>query len=975
MTVTGNTTTTAAGQLNISGTLTLQGQTSDLTLGDNVTTLNLTSGTHTEGAITLGSGATDATITITGTEDYSGNLTGSGDDNLSLTGGVSLDGTITGFDSVTTGTNNHIITRGFGSLTSRVAFRNNGGLQLNHGTAFYISTLTMGGFIEQGSITTTLDIAGAVTGSSSSNKIDLKKVILRSGASGVIYFGTLLADLILDGVNYSNALHLHGSGDNHLTLRNGATLSTSVSEVIRFTASGTGVNVLDTDLSPSFHTTISGTLQIASGHTLTTSNESGVNNQVTSSGTLDISQLADETAGIGSNGIKVAGGGKLAFGTAKSRNASNITLTKHASNSSIITLDIGTVTSDNTTPIFHTQPAFTGTGTVALEISGSLASGVTQRFATGDVTANYRVTSGYFELHHDGTNTVIRTSAIILTSSDTTLTGKGRGGDQNLTDGSSSVPVIVAGSFNLSSGNLNTVGDIVVQSGATTGTIQANNISVSDATVGNLSLNNTGGKIKLVQSSGGTLTIGTLAGGSSTSDILEVKNGKSTALALGTVSTIETLRLTGGAVSGTLSNVTALEVATAASALNSDLSVTSAALSAVLTGSGDLTVTGNATAGAGQLNISGTLALQGQTSHLTLGDNVITLNLTGGSHTEGNITLGSGATNATVSITAASYVSYTGNLTGSGDDNLSLSGNAQLEGTIVGFDSLTTGTGAALDTNIGSLTSRVSLSNSSSLSLYGRHTYYVSNITMGGEITSHAGTAPTLDIAGVITGSSSTNVIDVRKIILRSGASGVIYFDSTYSPDVIFDGVNYSSALHFGNLGTAFTLRNGATLSSTVSAYHHTNRLGTFTVSGTGTNVLDTDLSPSKSTTISGILQIASGHTLTTGTGAGVSNQVQSGGTLDISQLADETAGIGSNGITVVAGGTLALGTAKSRNASNITLTRHASNSSIITLDLGTSASTSTDAIFDTSPTFTGTGTVALHISGSLASGGDACFG
>ena len=66
-----------------------------------------------------------------------------------------------------------------------------------------------------------------------------------------------------------------------------------------------------------------------------------------------------------------------------------------------------------------------------------------------------------------------------------------------------------------------------------------------------------------------------------------------------------------------------------------------------------------------------------------------------------------------------------------------------------------------------------------------------------------------------------------------------------------------------------------------------------------GTSVLDSNLTLTGSTTISGTLQIANGHTLTTGTGNGVTNQVNSGGTLDISLLADNTAGIGANGITI----------------------------------------------------------------------------
>ena len=142
---------------------------------------------------------------------------------------------------------------------------------------------------------------------------------------------------------------------------------------------------------------------------------------------LDISGLSDSTAGVGATGaITLGAGATLALGSAESRNASNITLTKGAttSTSSKISLDFGTSASASTTAIFHTLPTLTGTGKVTLEISGSLASGATQVLASGDITADYRISlGGAFRLSFNGTNTIIDSNEapVISTSGGTSF--------------------------------------------------------------------------------------------------------------------------------------------------------------------------------------------------------------------------------------------------------------------------------------------------------------------------------------------------------------------------------------------------------------------------------------------------------------------------------------------------------------------------------------------------------------------------
>ena len=1059
LTVTGNTTATATGQLNISGTLSLQGQTSDLTLGDNVTTLNLKTGSHIEGAITLGSGATNATITITGSGTYSGGLTGSGDDNLSFNG-FTYTGTATGFDSLTiagtTNINTNLTISGQTTLSAHL----NGTGHLTTGTT---SVATQNQHhLNIANLTITGNQTNAIqfdNGSGGANTVTLS-----GGGSGRISLGKGNDTLIVSS-NYTGELRGQDGTD---TLRlSGGTVSGTLSGFDAFdVATDPTTSVLDTNFTASENATISGTLQIASGHTLTTT--SGKTNRVNSGGTLDISQLADNTAGIAGAGITILAGGTLALGMVESRNTSNITLTKgeSISTSSTITLNLGTSASSSSVAIFHTKPSFTRTGKVNLAISGSLASNATQRFATGDVTGDYRISLGSFELHYNGTNTIIRSvTNIRLNSTTPSLTGRGSGSNQNLTDGTSAIDVLVEGSFSSSSSHLHTLSNITVQAGATIGNIRANNIDVTSATVGNLRVSGTG-NISLTQNdngtTGGNLSFGTLTGGTGTltftnndsnsaivlnsstaisgfnslvlngtgsftlntnvtisgnttlsaglggtghlttgtisgsgtlntatititssqsngvsfgtgANTLTLSGGGSGAIDLGggndslTVSSTytgaldggagtDTLRLSGGTVSGTLSNFESLEVTSSGGVLNSNLSVESATLAGVLTGSGNLTVTGNTTATAtGQLNISGNLTLQGQTSDLTLGDNVTTLNLTTGSHNEGAITLGSGA-DATITITGSG--TYSGNLTGSGDDNLSFNGFTYT-GTATGFDTLTIAGTTTLNSDL-TISGQTTLS--ARLSGTGHLTTGTTSATTTG--TQHP------NIASLTITGSQTNEIQflnaaggiANTVTLAGGGSGTIKLGT--GNDILIISSNYTGNL-LGQAGDGDTLRlAGGTVSGTLSGFEK------FEVAiDATTSVLDSDFTATENATISGALQIASGHTLTTTSGK--TNRVNSGGTLDISQLADNTAGIAGAGITILAGGTLALGTVESRNASNITLTKgeSISTSSTITLNLGTSATTSTTAIFHTSPSFTGTGTVALEISGTLAEG------
>ena len=698
LTIEGGNITAGAGQLNISGTLTSSWQNNDITLGDNVTTVNLhlligiTSYTNPEeeGDITLGSGATNATVTVIGqlnSQTYSGDLTGSGDDNLSLNN-LTYTGTATGFDSLAI-SNNVTLNANLGSASERVALTMNANatnLNIASGKTFYASTinfLATDNIQREISSAGTINISGTITNSSGNRRLYVATVILTGNASGNIRNGATASTTVIDGISYSDIIT--GGVGSDLTLQNGATFAGSFSTLRNFTV-GSGTNILDTNLSPSGSTTINGTLQIASGHSLTTA--SGQTNQVASGGTLDISQVTSGYASIKGAGITIVGGGTLAVGTAKNRNASNITLTRgaSASTSSAISIDLGTLASTSTTPIFSTLPPLTGTGTVALNITGSLASGATQRVFTGVnllATGNYRIGFGSFELAFEGGNTIIRERRIVLNSTTASLTGRGVNNNGDLTNGTIGVNVVVEGTFNNSNANLHTLGNITVEAGATVGSIRGNNITVTSATVGALQINGDG-TLTITQNdngaTGGNLSLGGALTGSGASTLRMTNNDSNSVIVVNSSS---------NRISGFVNLVLS---GTGQFTLNSNLTITgNTTLNASLGGTGHLTT--GTISGSGAINIAQTTITGSQTNHLGFGTGVNTVTLSGGG--SGNINLGLG--NDTVIVRST----YTGILSGqSGTDTLRLV-EATVSGSTIAFENLEVGEGiSVLDTNL-----------------------------------------------------------------------------------------------------------------------------------------------------------------------------------------------------------------------------------------------------------------------------------
>ena len=437
--------------------------------------------------------------------------------------------------------------------------------------------------------------------------------------------------------------------------------------------------------------------------------------------------------------------------------------------------------------------------------------------------------------------------------------------------------------------------------------------------------------------SGGGTGIITMGGGNNTVVVSSIYSG----LINGEGGT-DTLHLSGGTVSGRLSNFENLAVS-GTSTLNSNLTVNDTTLntSSSLSGTGHLTT--GTTSGTGTLNVAQTTITGEQTNALTFGAGANSLTLSGGG--SGDIDMGSENDNVIISST------YTGDLDGgAGTDTLQLQGGT-VSGAISNFETLILNRTSTLNSNL-TVSGNTALRTSSTTSGTGA-------LTTG----TISGTG-TLNLSQVtITGSQISTLTlgaGANSLTLSGGGSGDI--DMGSENDNVIISSTYTGDLD-GGAGTDTLRLLGGTVSGNLSGFE------IFQVRGES-SVLDSDLTVSQGIGISGALKISRGRTLTTG--SGYVNQVT--GQLDISALADNVRGIGGDGITVVAGGTLVVGTAKNRNASNIILRRGSDSSSAVSIDLGSQASTSTTPIFSTLPTLTRTGKVNLSISGSLAKGATQVF-
>ena len=402
------------GMLDIKQVTITGSQTSALTFGSGVNRLNLNSGGS--GAIDMGAGNDILVIT----SNYTGNLDGgAGTDSLNLNSGT-VSGTLSNFETISS--------NGTNTLNSDLTITGNTTLLVSSslsGTG-HLTTATISGTgtLNLSQTTITGNQTNAITFGDGNNTLNLN-----GGGSGAIDMGGA-NDSVTVSSTYTGALD-GGAGTDTLSL-SGATVSGTISNIENLTV-GAGVSVLDTNLTLTGGLAITGTLQIATGHVLTTTGTEL--SQVKSGGTLDISKIAEGAVAIGTNGIEILAGGTLKLGTAKNRNiARRIDLTKGNSEatSSTLSLDLGNNSQSSTDPIISSNILYiNNTGKVNLSISGSLAKGATQVLASGDQTANIRITMGNFELiyNEDDNRTEIKAlplnkPATVLKAYDTLRTNR-----------------------------------------------------------------------------------------------------------------------------------------------------------------------------------------------------------------------------------------------------------------------------------------------------------------------------------------------------------------------------------------------------------------------------------------------------------------------------------------------------------------------------------------------------------------------
>ena len=396
---------------------------------------------------------------------------------------------------------------------------------------------------------------------------------------------------------------------------------------------------------------------------------------------------------------------------------------------------------------------------------------------------------------------------------------------------------------------------------------------------------------------------------------------------------------------------TVLEINGAFTLTNSDATNGTILNGGTIRGTGYLTTSKIVVSNNGMLDLVAITTTGSQTSDLTFGTGNNTLTLSGGG--SGAIDMGGGNDNINISST------YTGTLDGgAGTDTLTLNGGT-VSGTLSNFESLIilqNLNSSNLNSDL-TITGETILATSSTLSGTG-------HLTTG----TISGTG-TLNLSQTtITGNQTTAVTfgtSANTLTLAGGGSGGI--DMGGGNDSVTVSSTYTGNLDGGGINGGNDVLNlqGGTISGTIT------NIENLTV-GAGVSVLDTNLTLTGGVAITGTLQIATGHVLTTATGTGIKNEVKSGGTLDISKIANGISAIGLNGITILAGGTLEIGTATRREIQRrIFLTKGASEatSSTISLDLGENTPSSTIRTFLDFPIYKGTGKVNLSISGSLAKG------
>ena len=672
-------TTVSAGTLNITGTLSddtaitvSSGATYDVDASDTIKSIDGAGTIDIESSQTLTAG--DAT-----NKTFSGVIQGSGGLAKTGTGTLTLSGT-------NTYTGDTTISQGGITLQGQLESGNYDGLIANSGT-FTIdssSNQTLAGVIsgtgalnKSGSGTLTLSGTNTYSGSTTitngtisvSSSANLGATPGSADADNIIFNGGTLSATNDFTLGTNKGITLTGNGTIDVSSSNTMTFDGIITDSGNLTKSGSGTLVLGgANQNDGIITVNAGTLEISDQYSLGSSSGGTVVADGASLKITDAITIANENLTLNGNGISNSG----ALQTTNS--SGTITLTGQATLGSDTTINIGdgNLTLDGRLTAGSNNYDLTiigGDGTIRPSGGLVLNSGNLTMSATGTFFAENSstysggttVTAGAIQYGNNdafGTGDITMTGGKFYTSdaSDFTI-------DENLN---------LQGSITLgNSGDSNTI----TFSG--TNTLTGNTTASIDSAVSMAAIDDGSNTYNLIKSGSGTLT---LSGNNGYDGTTTVSAG--TLTVSGTLSDSTAVTVASGATydvdaSDTIASVDgagAIEIANAVTLTTGDAN--DQELSGTVSGSGSITKVGN-----GILTLSGTNSYSGDTT-ISAGTLLVTSQLGGGSYAGDISNAGDLGINSSNNQTLSGVISGSGTINKSGSGELTLTGANTFDGTI-----------------------------------------------------------------------------------------------------------------------------------------------------------------------------------------------------------------------------------------------------------------------------------------------------
>ena len=672
-------TTVSAGTLNVTGTLSddtaitvSSGATYDVDASDTIKSIDGAGTIDIESSQTLTAG--DAT-----NKTFSGVIQGSGGLAKTGTGTLTLSGT-------NTYTGDTTISQGGITLQGQLESGNYDGLIANSGT-FTIdssSNQTLAGVIsgtgalnKSGSGTLTLSGTNTYSGSTTitngtisvSSSANLGATPGSADADNIIFNGGTLSATNDFTLGTNKGITLTGNGTIDVSSSNTMTFDGIITDSGNLTKSGSGTLVLGgANQNDGIITVNAGTLEISDQYSLGSSSGGTVVADGASLKITDAITIANENLTLNGNGISNSG----ALQTTNS--SGTITLTGQATLGSDTTINIGdgNLTLDGRLTAGSNNYDLTiigGDGTIRPSGGLVLNSGNLTMSATGTFFAENSstysggttVTAGAIQYGNNdafGTGDITMTGGKFYTSdaSDFTI-------DENLN---------LQGSITLgNSGDSNTI----TFSG--TNTLTGNTTASIDSAVSMAAIDDGSNTYNLIKSGSGTLT---LSGNNGYDGTTTVSAG--TLTVSGTLSDSTAVTVASGAIydvdaSDTIASVDgagAIEIANAVTLTTGDAN--DQELSGTVSGSGSITKVGN-----GILTLSGTNSYSGDTT-ISAGTLLVTSQLGGGSYAGDISNAGDLGINSSNNQTLSGVISGSGTINKSGSGELTLTGANTFDGTI-----------------------------------------------------------------------------------------------------------------------------------------------------------------------------------------------------------------------------------------------------------------------------------------------------